>query len=51
MSSLKKAESEIIKVDIDSKQNKKPKDLRQICTRNTDVCVQCALYSTDIPVG
>ncbi len=28
----------------------KTKDLRQICIRNSDVRLHCALYSSDIPV-
>ncbi len=37
-------------VNIDELAKSKTKDLRQICTRNSDVHLHFALYSTDIPV-
>jgi hypothetical protein len=43
-------EAKIMEVDIDEQAKSKTKDLRQICTRNSDVHLHCALYSTDIPV-
>jgi hypothetical protein len=37
-------------VDVDEQAKLKTKDLRQICTQNSDGHLHCALYSKDIPV-
>ncbi len=50
MHSWSSAEPKIIKVDIDEQPKLQMKVLRQIYTRNFDVRLYCALYSTDIPV-